>query len=117
MAVLVERGPRAQLKSGNLLTGELLVDLDFHPKSPPAKLDRSGAYPELPAVPAQLEALTASATAVLNKLGALPLPELIDDLRQTIQSIDALAASPDAKQTVTALHQTSVRLEALIGHA
>jgi paraquat-inducible protein B len=31
MAALVERGLRAQLKSGNLLTGELLVDLDFHP--------------------------------------------------------------------------------------
>ena len=45
MAALVERGLRAQLKSGNLLTGELLVDLDFHPESPPAKLDRSGAYP------------------------------------------------------------------------
>ena len=88
MAALVERGLRAQLKSGNLLTGELLVDLDFHPKSPPAKLDRSGAYPEIPAVPAQLEALEASVTTVLNKLAALPLPELVDDLRRTVQGID-----------------------------
>ena len=64
MAALIERGLRAQLKSGNLLTGELLVDLDFHPESPPAKLDRSGTYPEIPAIPAQLEALEASVTAV-----------------------------------------------------
>jgi hypothetical protein len=60
---LIERGLRAQLKSGNLLIGELMVDLDFHPESPPAKLDRSGPYPEIPAVPAQLEALEASVTA------------------------------------------------------
>jgi paraquat-inducible protein B len=114
MAALVERGLRAQLKSGNLLTGELLVDLEFHPKSPPAKLDRSGAYPEIPAVPAQLEALTASVTAVLNQLAALPLTELVDDLRQTVQGIDALVTSPDTKQAVAALNQAAVRLDSLI---
>jgi paraquat-inducible protein B len=115
MAALVERGLRAQLKSGNLLTGELMVDLDFHPQSPPAKLDRSGAYPEIPSVPAQLEALEASVTAVLSKLAALPLPELVEDLRRTIQGVDALVSSPDTKQAVTALNQAAVRLDGLIG--
>ena len=51
MAALVERGLRAQLKSGNLLTGELMIDLDFHPESPPAKLDHSGTYPRFPRCP------------------------------------------------------------------
>jgi paraquat-inducible protein B len=115
MEALVERGLRAQLKSGNLLTGELLVDLDFHPNSPPAKLDRSGAYPAIPAVPAQLEALEASVTTVLDKLAALPLPALVDDLRRTIQGIDALVASPDVQSAVAALNQSAVRLEALLG--
>jgi paraquat-inducible protein B len=115
MAALVERGLRAQLKSGNLLTGELLVDLDFHPKSPPATLDRSGAHPEIPTVPAQLEALEASVTSVLGKLAALPLPALVDDLRRTVQGVDALVTSPDTKQAVAALTQAAVRLEALIG--
>jgi paraquat-inducible protein B len=115
IAALVERGLRAQLKSGNLLTGELLVDLDFHPDSPPAKLDRSGTYPEIPAVPAQLEALTASVTTVLNKLAALPLPELVEDLRRTVQGIDSLVTSPDTRGTIAALNQSAVRLDALIG--
>jgi paraquat-inducible protein B len=115
MAALVERGLRAQLKSGNLLTGELMVDLDFHPESAPAKLDRSGAYPEIPSVPAQLEALEASVTAVLSKLAALPLPELVGDLRRTIQNVDRLVSSPDTKQAVTALNQAAVRLDGLIG--
>ena len=115
MAALVERGLRAQLKSGNLLTGELLVDLDFHADSPPAQLDRSGAYPEIPAVPAELEALEASVTAILNKLAALPLPELVDDLRRTVQGIDNLVTSPDTTGTIAALNQSAVRLDALIG--
>jgi paraquat-inducible protein B len=115
MAALVERGLRAQLKSGNLLTGELMIDLDFHPQSPPAQLDRSGTYPEIPTVPAQMEALTASVTSVLSKLAALPLPALVDDLRRTVQGIDGLVTSPDTKSAVAALNQAAVRLEALIG--
>ena len=112
---MVERGLRAQLQSGNLLTGELLVDLGFHPDSPPAKLDLSRTHPEIPTVPAQLEALEASVTAVLSKLAALPLPALVDDLRRTIQSVDGLVSSPDTKQAVAALTQAAVRLDALIG--
>jgi paraquat-inducible protein B len=115
MAALVERGLRAQLKSGNLLTGELVVALDFHPQSPPAPLDRSGSYPEIPSVPAELEALEASVTATLNKLAALPLPELVDDLRRTVQGVDALVTSPDTKGTIAALNQSAARLAALIG--
>jgi paraquat-inducible protein B len=113
MTALIERGLRAQLNSGNLLTGELLVDLNFHPDSPPATLDRSGVYPEIPSVPAQMEALEASVTTVLGKLAALPLPELIDDLRATVQGIDTLVTSPETVGTVAALNQTAVRLGGL----
>jgi paraquat-inducible protein B len=115
MAALVERGLRAQLKSGNLITGELLVDLDFHPESPPAKLDRSSEPPRIPSVPTQLEALTASLTGIMNRLAAVPLPELVADLRQTVQGIQALVASPDTQQGITALGASAVRLEALLG--
>ena len=115
MRSLVARGLRAQLKSGNLLTGELLVDLDFHPESPPAKLDESGTYPAIPSVPTQLEVLTASITGVLNKLAALPLPELVADLRTTVQGINTLVASPDTKETVAGLRQSRDHLQALLG--
>jgi paraquat-inducible protein B len=115
MRTLVERGLRAQLKSGNLLTGELLVDLDLHPESPPAKLDESGVYPEIPSVPTQLEVLTASITGVLHQLATLPLPELVEDLRRTVQGIESLVASPDAQQTAAALSGSAVRLQALLG--
>ncbi len=115
MRSLVAGGLRAQLKSGNLLTGELLVELDFHPESPPAKLDESGTYPAIPSVPTQLEVLTASITGVLNKLAALPLPELVADLRTTVESINTLVASPDTKDTVAGLRQSATHLQALLG--
>ena len=115
MRSLVAGGLRAQLKAGNLLTGDLLVDLDFYPGSPPAKLDESGTYPTIPSVPTQLEVLTASVTGVLNKLAALPLPELVADLRTTVQGINTLVASPDTKETVAGLRQSTAHLQALLG--
>jgi paraquat-inducible protein B len=115
MAALVERGLRAQLKSGNLLTGELLVDLDFHPGNPPATLDQSGEVPRIPSVPTQFEVLTASLTEILNQLAALPLPELIADLRRTAQSIEDLASSSDTKGGIAGLNESANRLQALLG--
>jgi paraquat-inducible protein B len=115
MAGLVERGLRAQLKSGNLLTGELLIDLDFHPDSPPATLDTSGPYPRIPSVPTQLEVLTASITGLLNQLAALPLPALVADVQRTVQGVEALVTSPDTTAAVTALSATATQLQALVG--
>jgi len=89
-------------------------DLDFHPESPAAQLDRSGDLPQIPAVPTQLEALTASVTGILSHLAELPLPELVADLRQTVQGVQELVASPDTRQGVAALSASATRLQALL---
>ncbi len=85
-ARLVKLGLRAQLQSGSLLTGQLLVALDFHPKAPEAELRTKGRYPEIPTVPSNLEQITQSVEQVLGKVAALPLDELIADLRTTLKS-------------------------------
>ena len=65
---MVQQGLRAQLKSGNLLTGELIVDLGFHPEAAPAELRMdTGSHPEIPSVPAELEAITSSVHQVLEQ--------------------------------------------------
>jgi paraquat-inducible protein B len=115
MEALVQRGLRAQLQSANMLTGQLLVDLDFHPKAPPAKLLHEGPYPEIPSVPSELEALTASVSGVLNELASLPLGELVQDLRNTVQALDRLASSPKAEQTLEAVSASAASLQAMLG--
>ena len=55
MADLVARGLRAQLQTGNLLTGELFVDLVLVPDAPKAELITSGPVPIIPSVPATLD--------------------------------------------------------------
>src|SRR3954454_6660477 len=91
MRTLVAQGLRAQLESGNLLTGELVVDLAFHPEAPPAELRTdTGSYPEIPSVPADLEAITRSVGQVLDKLAALPIDRLVAGLDQTVQGVNGL---------------------------
>src|ERR1700675_252314 len=53
-ALVEQRGLRAQLQSGSLLTGQLFVALDYFPDAPKAKIDWSQPVPVLPVVPSTL---------------------------------------------------------------
>ena len=44
----VEKGLRARLASGNLLTGQKVISLDFVPDAPAAAMIEGGAHPEIP---------------------------------------------------------------------
>src|SRR3954451_20520367 len=97
MRNLVGQGLRAQLESGNLLTGELVVELAFHPEAPPAELRTdTGSYPEIPSVPADLESIKRSVNDVLDKLAALPIDRLVGRLDQTVQGVNGLTTQMPA---------------------
>lgn len=71
-------GLRAALKSSNLLTGALYIDLDFYPNAKPWKgPDVISGIPIMPTVSGGLAQLQQKVTAVLDKLNALPLEPMI----------------------------------------
>ena len=99
-----QRGLRAQLRSGSLLTGQLYVALDLFPDAPKAKIDWSLAEPSLPVVPSTLPDLEGKITNILAKLDNLPLEAIGSDLTkalatldQTLQSTDKLVSGLDGK--------------------
>lgn len=100
MEVFIERGLRAQLRSGSMLTGSLLVALDFFPDEPPAKLTEVDGSFVLPTVPSTIEQLTQKAAVFFDKLADAPVAELVVELRKTVQSVDALVASTSLKKGV-----------------
>ena len=106
MAELVKRGLRAQLQTGNLLTGELFVDLTLAANAPPAELDTSGPIPVIPSVPATMEALQASVTAIMNKVAALPVEQLVGSLTNTATGLEAIVNTPDMKEAAKSLGET-----------
>jgi paraquat-inducible protein B len=87
---LVEkRGVRAQLRSGNLLTGQLFVALDYFPDAPRAKIDWTQPVPVLPVVPSTLPDLEAKLSGILAKLDKLPLEEIGGDVTKALASLDS----------------------------
>ena len=88
MQRLVEqRGLRAQLRSGNLLTGQLFVAFDFYPNAPKVKIDWSREVPELPVVPSTVSDLEAKITGIVAKLDKLPLEAIGADLTKALASL------------------------------
>ena len=68
MDTLVARGMRAQLKTGNLISGALFVDLDFVPDAPAVTLDWSQDPVHLPTQPGKIEAVEDSVASLLKNL-------------------------------------------------
>jgi paraquat-inducible protein B len=106
MDYLVAKGLRAQLKTGSLITGQLLVALEMHPEAPPAKINWEGSYPEFPTIPTAMEEITTSLTQLLKKLEKLPIEQIGSDLQDTISGANRLVNSPELQQSPAALNET-----------
>jgi paraquat-inducible protein B len=123
MADLVERGLRAQLRTGNLLTGQLYVALDFFPDAPRAKMDLAKAPPELPSTPSALQDLQTTLIALVNKLERLPLEQMTADFSRTLESLDRVARrldtelAPQAKSAIADTRETLAELRKALAEA
>jgi paraquat-inducible protein B len=100
---LVASGLRAQLKSGNLLTGQLIVALDMFKNAKPAEVVWSGPVPEIPTVPTPLEEITANVAALIDRLSRFPVDQIgkelnasIKDLRGTLAQAERTLASANS---------------------
>lgn len=102
-ARMVEHGLRAQLQSGNLLTGSLQVGLDFFPDAPKAELTFEDGLPLIPTVPSDIQQLKAEATKFVQNLARAPISQLVVDLRTTVQNVDQVLATKEVQQGVPEL--------------
>jgi paraquat-inducible protein B len=114
---LVALGLRAQLRTASLVTGQLMVALDFFPDAPPAEIVATKPYPTLPTVASNLDALTRSGTELLAKLARLPLEEIAQDLRGVLGDARDVVASPELAASLRALNQTLAAAERLVTDA
>jgi paraquat-inducible protein B len=101
---MVAHGIRAQLRTGNLLTGAVYVALDSFPGTPPATVDWSHEPVRLPTVPGQLEATEASINNIISKLNKMPLEQIGKDLEKTLNDLDLTLVT--ARGTLTTAQGT-----------
>ncbi|MFH0131753.1 intermembrane transport protein PqiB [Variovorax sp. EL159] len=98
---LAEKGLRAQLRNGNLLTGQVYVALDFFPKAPPVKVDVTKNPIELPTVANSLDEIQSQVQEIATKLNKVPYEQIAGDLRTTLATLN---------KTLTATEQTVNRI-------
>ncbi|KVN91263.1 mammalian cell entry protein [Burkholderia ubonensis] len=117
---LVERGLRGQLRTGNLLTSQLYVALDFFPKAAAAKIDPARQPLELPTVPNELEELQVVVADIAKKLDKVPFEQIGANLNSTLANADRLfkqldtQVAPEARDTLSAAKQTFSAAEATL---
>jgi paraquat-inducible protein B len=73
---LVARGLRAQPRTGNLLTGQLYLALDFIPGAHPARFDVDARPLEIPTVPGSVQELQQKLVSIVDKIDRIPIPEI-----------------------------------------
>jgi len=88
-----ERGLRAQLRSGSLLTGQLYVAFDYFPHAAKAKINWNRALPTLPAVSSSLVELEAKVTNILDKIDKLPIEAVGGAVKKDLEDLDVVLAS------------------------
>lgn len=90
---LVAHGLRAQLQTGNLLTGAKYVALDFFPNAPHFKVDWSQKTVQFATVPGSLEGLDTQLTGIITKLNKVNYQQIGGDLQKTLATLNQTLAS------------------------
>ncbi len=101
---MVERGLRAQLKTGSLLTGQLFVDFDFHPEVREATIGEENGARVLPTIPSSLETIASNLTRLLGKLEAVPVEQIGTDLRDAIRALKEILGSAEVRQAIASFN-------------
>jgi paraquat-inducible protein B len=84
---LVHNGLRAQARTGNLLTGQLYIALDFMKSVPPAAYDATSRPLLIPTTPGTFDKLQGQVGAIVARLDRLPLDSIGKGLDHDIQQL------------------------------
>ena len=90
---LIDKGLRAQLTLESLVTGQLMIELDYYPDTPVHLTGIDMGYPEIPTIPSSMELFT-------EKLKQIPIDEIIDKLLTILESIEKVVSSPQIVRIV-----------------
>lgn len=101
----VDNGLRAQLRNGNLLTGQLYVAMDVFPGSPRAKINWSKSPTELPVVASGMQDIQAKISTILSRVEKLPLEEIGMNAKKALEDIDKVLKRTDS-ETLPELKKT-----------
>ena len=96
---LINKGLRAQLEMQSIVTGQLMINVDFFPDKPARFVGLDPKYPEIPTISSPLDEM-------LKTAQELPLKELFDRLLKSIQGIEKITNSPQMTASLDSLSES-----------
>jgi paraquat-inducible protein B len=125
--MVVDKGLRAQLRTGSLVSGQLFVAVDYFPDAPKAKIDKTQDPPEFPVVAGKMAELEDKLNNFVAKLDKVPVEEIGNDLKKVLETLDTTLKSadrtltrvdaetlPEAKKTLEDLRRAATAAERLL---
>jgi len=107
LVLLVARGLRAQLISQNLVTGQLIVELDFHPDKPAKLVAGDSEYLEIPTIRSSMDDL-------VDQIQKAPIEDILNKVLSAVDGVEKAVNSREVKESINALEQTLKNLNKLI---
>lgn len=86
---LVARGLRAQPRTGNLLTGQLYIALDFIPATRPTRFDVDARPLEIPTVSGSVQELQQKLVSIVDKIDRIPIAQIGGHLDEDLVDLDS----------------------------
>jgi len=93
---LIDNGLRAQVRTGNLLTGRLYIALEFVPKPAKVSYDAAAPVPTLPTVPGAFSDVQPQVAEIVARLSRVRFDEIGSDLQSALRSLNKATASLQA---------------------
>ena len=113
---LVDSGLRAQLRTGNLLTSQLYVALDFMPKLPRVVVAAIDGVITLPTVPGALSELQPQVASIVQNLSKIPFQSIAVSVQTTLGEVTAAVSSfkgltPEAQKALGGVQATLTEVQ------
>jgi paraquat-inducible protein B len=108
MEFLVEKGLRAQLEMQSMVTGQLMVMLDFHPEEPARFHGHDNTkIMELPTIPTPFEML-------LEQIDNVKINEIFENVDKILSEIEEMLSSPETDKAIKEMNEAIAELNKLL---
>ena len=107
LALLVERGMRAQLIKQSMVTGQLIVELDFHSDKPVKLVAGDSEYMEIPTISSGMDDL-------MKQIEKAPIEDILNKVLSAVDGIEKAINSKEVKESLRSLEQTIKNLNKLV---
>jgi len=107
MPELLKLGLRAQLTSGSLVSGQLLIELEFHHDAPLKLVGLNKKYPEIATIPSSFD-------LIFDKLKNLNIDNVVNELLSVIGALEKILSSPEVPEILHSLKMTVEEARSLV---